>query len=367
MGTPGSTIAAFGVALEHSHKDIEKNEKGIPVITFTDAEMQYYSQELKFTLVGKFSYGYPVLHTIKNEFYKFNLSGEYFVGILNVRHILIKLSSEQDYLKIWGKGLIWMDKFPMRILKWTMDFNPAVESSIVSIWVKLPELPYYLFHKSALTEIARTIGNPLKLDYETEKQSRPAFARICIELDIFAERPNLISIEMGNYYIDQKVIYENIPRYCTHCKHLGHDVKECKWNQHKGSNKGTDDLEVNKGGQGKNLEPTPKAPKRIEKREDKVAATVDSLGESIDNKANNSDTGEESNSKKEQSGIKEQLMDSIRIERSSRKKQRRRRRSTNRNKEVLHFEEHFKNSEEHVGEEDQQIDREPVIGLDNKI
>lgn len=119
----------------------------------------------------------------------------------------------------------------MRVLKCTMHFNPKVESSIVPIWAKLPELPYCLFHKEALVEIANAIGRPLKLDHEIETQNRPSFARICVEIDIMAGKLNSITIEMGDTCIEQRIIDENIPRYCTHCKHLGHDTNGCKWIQ----------------------------------------------------------------------------------------------------------------------------------------
>lgn len=89
-----------------------------------------------------------------------------------------------------------------------MDFNPAVESSIAPVWIKLPELPYNLFHKSTLGEIANSIGKPLKLDCETENQSRAAFAKICVEVDILVKRPASIAIAMRDTYINQKVIYE---------------------------------------------------------------------------------------------------------------------------------------------------------------
>lgn len=81
-------------------KQISKYEKGIPKVSFSNEGIQQFSQELNFTLVGKFSYGYHALHVIKREFIKLNLTGDYFVGILNVRHIIIKLSNEQNYLKI---------------------------------------------------------------------------------------------------------------------------------------------------------------------------------------------------------------------------------------------------------------------------
>ncbi|KAL2237697.1 UNVERIFIED_CONTAM: hypothetical protein Sindi_0961400 [Sesamum indicum] len=68
----------------------------------------------------------------------------------------------------------------MRVFKWTPTFTPAQESSIVPIWVSIPELPAHLFHKDALYVIANV-----------------------------------------------KVEYEYVPKYCTLLKHVGHQELEC--------------------------------------------------------------------------------------------------------------------------------------------
>lgn len=81
-------------------KQVSKTDNGLPKISLSEEEILNYSTDFQFTLVGKFSYGYPALHTIKKEFLKLQLMGDYFVGILNVRHIIIKLSNEADYLKV---------------------------------------------------------------------------------------------------------------------------------------------------------------------------------------------------------------------------------------------------------------------------
>lgn len=141
-------------------KQIIRDGNGKPTICFSDLEMHQFTHDLQFTLVEKFSYGYLALHVIKKEFHKLRLTGEYFVGILNVRHVLIKLSNEIDYMKVWDRGMLRMDKFPMRILKWTKDFNPAVESSVAPVWIKLPNLLYCLFHKEALWRLPVLWGNP---------------------------------------------------------------------------------------------------------------------------------------------------------------------------------------------------------------
>lgn len=45
-------------------------------------------------------------------------------------------------------------------------------------------------------EIASAVGKPLKLDCESEIQSRPVFARLCVEMDVLVDRPHSIAIDI---------------------------------------------------------------------------------------------------------------------------------------------------------------------------
>ncbi|KAL2248695.1 UNVERIFIED_CONTAM: hypothetical protein Sindi_2343200 [Sesamum indicum] len=80
----------------------------------------------------------------------------------------------------------------MRVFKWTPTFTPAQESSVVPIWVSFPELPAHLFHKDALYAVASK------------------------EFDI----------QINGISIVQKIEYEQVPKYCTLCKHVGHQDLE---------------------------------------------------------------------------------------------------------------------------------------------
>lgn len=103
----------------------------------------------------------------------------------------------------------------------------------------MSKLPYCLFHKSALVEIVSSIGKPLKVDHETETQSRSAYAKICVEMNVPDPKLASVAIVMGDTCIEHKLIYENIPRYCVNCSHLGHDIKVCRWlKQEQGKMKG---------------------------------------------------------------------------------------------------------------------------------
>lgn len=186
--------------------------------------------------------------------------------------------------------MIWIDKFSMRVLKWTMAFNLAIESSVVLVWIRFPELTYCLFHKSALVEIVSSIGKPLKLDHEIKTQSRPAFVKIYVKMDILAEKPSIIAIAIEETCINQKVVYKNIPRYSVHFKHLGHDTNGCKWiklDEKEGDSK---TYNTDNEAQGRNLGGAINAQKSPQEHTDKLAPLDSGFKvRSPDGNANNED------------------------------------------------------------------------------
>lgn len=94
---------------------------------------------------------------------------------------------------------LWMiEGSPMRVFKWTPDFDSRVESSVTPVWIGLPELPLHLFHKKALFEITSLIGKPLKVDKPTADQTRPSIARVCVELDLLKDRVEEIALVCGD-------------------------------------------------------------------------------------------------------------------------------------------------------------------------
>ncbi|KAI3472965.1 hypothetical protein Pfo_029212 [Paulownia fortunei] len=137
------------------------------------------------------------------------------IRALNPKHILIILSNELDFAHIWLRGTLFFEGFPMRLFKWSPEFNSKMESAVVPMWIKLPELPVHLFDKFALFAIAKLIGKPLKLDAATASRTR------------LKERKEFIYLGIGSQMIKQKIIYENLPRYCVDCSHLGHDTQTC--------------------------------------------------------------------------------------------------------------------------------------------
>ncbi|KAL0284478.1 UNVERIFIED_CONTAM: hypothetical protein Sangu_2826800 [Sesamum angustifolium] len=115
----------------------------------------------------------------------------------------------------------------MRVFKWTPTFTPEQESSIVPVWVCFPELPAHLFHKDALFAVASMIGTPLQIDDFTFNHSRLSKARVGIEINLTKPLVEEFDLKINGITIRQKVEYEQVPKYCNLCKHVGHDNLEC--------------------------------------------------------------------------------------------------------------------------------------------
>lgn len=98
-------------------KRIQQMEERIMKLSFLKEEINKYSEELQFALVGKFSFGYPEMKDIIKTFRGYMLKGAFIIEVLNNKHIFIQLENEADYIKIREKNTIRFAKYPIRILK----------------------------------------------------------------------------------------------------------------------------------------------------------------------------------------------------------------------------------------------------------
>ncbi|KAG8386370.1 hypothetical protein BUALT_Bualt03G0141800 [Buddleja alternifolia] len=74
-------------------------KRGLRGLFYSRAEMDEMIAPLKFALVGKFSNGVPTINRVRTRFARFGLKGCYTVGIIDMKHVLINLSSDEDYTR----------------------------------------------------------------------------------------------------------------------------------------------------------------------------------------------------------------------------------------------------------------------------
>ncbi|KAG8381820.1 hypothetical protein BUALT_Bualt05G0012600 [Buddleja alternifolia] len=203
---------------------------GEDLLSFSPEETSKFAVPLQFAIVGKFSHGFPSLKHIHKYLHSLGLGGDFSIHPLNLKHILIILSCDADFSRLWLKREWLIEGFPMRTFKWTPDFNPSLESPLAPVWVRFPALPPHLFDRDALFAVARLVGSPLLLDGPTAGWASLELARVLVEIDISAPRVESVKIKIGEDVIVQKVNYEYIPKYCSFCKHIGHDLGGCYQN-----------------------------------------------------------------------------------------------------------------------------------------
>lgn len=119
-----------------------------------------------------------------------------------------------------------------RIFPWSVGYNPKEEKSKAAVWISLPNLLPDLFTSKPLMSIAAAVGRPIAIDKAT--QPRPSTARVKVILDLLGKHPEKVRLQ----YIDvttgkiledfQSIVYENLPAYCCHCKHQGHEEAQCR-------------------------------------------------------------------------------------------------------------------------------------------
>lgn len=78
-------------------------------------------------------------------FNKFGLKGTFSLGHLDPKHMLIRLEHEGGFNHLWMKDLIFIERFSLRIFMWTPDSSSDVVSSIVPVWMSLPNHHLFCF------------------------------------------------------------------------------------------------------------------------------------------------------------------------------------------------------------------------------
>ncbi|KAL2512765.1 Uncharacterized protein Adt_18365 [Abeliophyllum distichum] len=203
--------------------------RGEPALTITADEEASLAEPFKFTLVGKFSHRKPSMVEVRNSFQKFGLTGDFKIGLIDFKHILIHLTHEDDYSRLFLKPLWFIMGCPMRVLKWTCDFHPDAETPIAPVWISFPLLPVHLRAKEFLYALSKLVGIPLRIDEATADLLRPSEARVCVEVNLEHKLPERVWIERGeSRSFWQPVVYEQLPHFCAKCRHMGHLIDKCR-------------------------------------------------------------------------------------------------------------------------------------------
>jgi hypothetical protein len=139
-------------------------------------------------------------------------------------YFILRFHSYADRDKVLMNGPYTIRNMPMLLREWKPNFNLKNDMlRTVPIWVKLPQLPLYLWGVKSLSKIGCALGHPLVTDECTANKFRISYARILVEVDITKELPQEITItDSEGGKMKQPVEYEWRPTFCDKCQKFGH-------------------------------------------------------------------------------------------------------------------------------------------------
>ncbi|XP_059294680.1 uncharacterized protein LOC132047690 [Lycium ferocissimum] len=232
--TPGPSAAPKRIEPE-SIKGRRTSHNGKPAVIFKATDFYgVMASHCRRTIVGRFLKSRPQIDSIRSKFSeKFPMKGTPKIGVFDNFNIFLNFTNEEDYNFILYKRLIEVDGYQIWLQKWTPDFKPEEDLPIVPVWILLPGLPFHLHNWHYVKQIANEVGTPLEIDVATRSMTRPSMAKVRVELDLLKPlvKSVWIGIEDDNVPLkgfEQKIEFENIPKYCKHCRKLGHNLIECR-------------------------------------------------------------------------------------------------------------------------------------------
>ncbi|KAK4730130.1 hypothetical protein R3W88_023118 [Solanum pinnatisectum] len=128
------------------------------------------------------------------------------LGLLDHRHVLVRLSNQKDFVEVYSKAI-----------------------SFITVKQKGMNNQY-----QSLFSLASAVGTPLQVDKVTTGKSRPNVARVKVEVNLLSYLPNRVRMFFKDEKTSvvkevlQKLFYDKLPSYCTTCKHQGHKEEECR-------------------------------------------------------------------------------------------------------------------------------------------
>ena len=172
-GSPGFRAKSFSDLFSSSSQHrmhVEatlSTHRGEPAISFARDAIEAIAQPFQFALVGKFSRTRPAMTDIRKFFLSLDLKGSYSIGLMDGRHVLIKLHNEADFMHIWTRNIWYIHGSAMRVFKWTTSFHVAKESSLAAVWFSLSKLPVNLLDKYCLFKLVSCLVSLLLIDAAT--------------------------------------------------------------------------------------------------------------------------------------------------------------------------------------------------------
>ncbi|KAG5581379.1 hypothetical protein H5410_052006 [Solanum commersonii] len=179
---------------------------GIPQVIWTEEEVNRMNtlENLRYAMVGKFSCGWPDIEELQLQIsIHCDVKGECKIGLLRHRHILMRFSRQDDFINMMSKSSYYIlskdgYSYMMRPLIYDAKFSVEEETTEAMAWISFLDLKPAFFVKESIFSMASVVGKPLHLDMTTINKTRSSCARVKVQVDLMADLPKFIELEVVN-------------------------------------------------------------------------------------------------------------------------------------------------------------------------
>ncbi|OVA10390.1 protein of unknown function DUF4283 [Macleaya cordata] len=149
------------------------------------------------------------------------VEGKISVFPMETGYFLFRFSCVEDKIRVLESSDLWHYKHRPLVLRewdWKLKFD-NYEMKSIPVWVKIYNLPLFLWSSSFFSKLGSGLGIPLYVDQKTKNRERLAYAMLCIEVNASKPLPASLNISVTGVDYQLNLEYEWRPlrcaNYCT--------------------------------------------------------------------------------------------------------------------------------------------------------
>lgn len=145
------------------------------------------------------------------------------------RSVIVRIHSEYLRQKILEKSIWYVGDSMFHTAQWNSAHSMTTPPlKAIRIWAHLTGVPLDLRHDEGLSLVAGLVGEPKETDEFTRNLVSLTVSHVKVEVDLTEPLPPVVEFEReSGEVVEVSVHYPWVPPTCSHCKELGHIVRNC--------------------------------------------------------------------------------------------------------------------------------------------
>lgn len=145
------------------------------------------------------------------------------------RSILVRIPNDYIRQKVLEKKLWYVETSMFHVSQWNAELAASAPEIVsIPLWAHLRGIPFDLRTRIGLSLAAGLVGEPKETDEFTKNLINLDVAHVYVEVNLKKPLPSSVELIRENgEIIPIDVEYPWIPPSCSHCKEIGHIIKNC--------------------------------------------------------------------------------------------------------------------------------------------